>query len=159
MSTSNPNLNRIRNLVRVTLTFLSSPYGDSPYYITEKWNRYIGFTPCVKVDKSSLPKILINYIERWKIGEYYNSSIDDNGIINILHYIYNLKTTSKGSTPLIEDMIKNFDTLIGPFISINPYNEGGIHPSMEVYVQSVIGTDWNYVNTFLRDSNLTDLLD
>lgn len=103
--------NKIDNLVRYALfchkTMDVDMLNNSPDYIIEKWNKFIGFTPIDK-DYSNIKSDAryIQYQNRWKV-----SDSEFNSIAHIMSFTYLINYGIKNVSYLIDLFEKNFGSI------------------------------------------------
>jgi hypothetical protein len=146
-----PDLERIHNLFCFNVNFSKFVYNEelwkqSPDYILEKWNHWIGFQP----DNSdlsypeSLDDFMDKYLKIWK-------NID--GVKNILIY---LKLTEQRLD--LMTMVFFFEKYLGPISMISPISTKGLHPNLYEFVETVIGRNDDNITKVLRDMKLGQLI-
>jgi hypothetical protein len=154
--------NRIVNLTKFNVNF--SKFVDScdllkqsPDYILEKYNHWVGFTPTVE-HKTYTPDDMTDFFNKyWKIWRrgYANSSTNDinNKLKNILMYLYTTQNLS------LLTMVEKFEEYIGPLHLISDIpDKKGLHHRTEGFVHKVLEKNANNVKVVLRDMKLKELL-
>jgi hypothetical protein len=125
---------------------------QSPDYIKEKWNKYIGID--VKhhdLDRSYFTHNTINWLKTWNV-----SNEDWIELKRIIRFIISLsdkpilKYRDKNWKP--SELIENFENQIGPVSEITqvPYNH--IHALIKIQIE-------NWIDDNIREYNLSLLID
>ena len=147
-------MNKIQLDNLIHFCFLFHPSMDcnwkmqSPDYIKEKWNKYIGID--VKhhdLDRSYFTHNTINWLKRWQV-----SNEDWIELKRIIRFIISLsdkpilKYRDKNWKP--SELIENFENQIGPVSEITqiPYNH--IHALINIQIE-------NWMNDNIREYNLS----
>ena len=123
---------------------------QSPDYIKEKWNKYIGID--VKhhdLDRSYFTHNTINWLKRWQV-----SNEDWIELKRIIRFIVSLsekpilKAGRYKDVWTISEIIENFENQIGPVSEITqvPYNH--IHALIKIQIE-------NWIDDNIRDYNLS----
>ena len=123
---------------------------QSPDYIKEKWNKYIGID--VKhhdLDRSYFTHNTINWLKRWQV-----SNEDWIELKRIIRFIVSLsekpilKAGRYKDVWTISEIIENFENQIGPVSEITqvPYNH--IHALINIQIE-------NWMNDNIREYNLS----
>ena len=155
MYKNDPDYNRRVNLYYIT--FLISKYNggndvfiNSPKYIQEKWNRFIGFNSVRSFVPDGIMKyILRRYHTRWApVRDPWESS----PVIPIICYLMSDHYLK------FDEMIKYFNKYIGPFDRINPKPIIGLHPNNLNYVTKLLEQNSNQIKTFLRPKLIDNIL-
>jgi len=143
---NDPDFNRIMNLIRFISNFTKHENGmklsvQSPGYVLEKYNHWIGFQPTVETIIDT-PDELVSFL-----SEYYatwNPNLETfSKIKNILMYLKlteNMKFT---------DMVSRFEEYIGPFSRIKQNEMRGLHPLVEELVDLVFKSNQRDIKLFL----------
>jgi hypothetical protein len=142
------NKNQIDNLIRFCLAFHKS-HNDfincDPYYIKEKWDKYIGFRPKpISYDKtleSMLDPQVNQWREKWHVNDHVYIEMKD--IINFIiranekHFFIRPMMSMDGEltplSPLVwltSDLITLFEELVGSPERINKELYNHLHPKI-----------------------------
>ena len=149
-------MNKIQLDNLIHFCFLFHPSMDcnwkmqSPDYIKEKWNKYIGID--VKhhdLDRSYFTHNTINWLKRWQV-----SNEDWIELKRIIRFIVSLsekpilKAGRYKDVWTISEIIENFENQIGPVSEITqvPYNH--IHALIKIQIES-------WIDDNIRDYNLS----
>lgn len=151
-SSDDPDFNKIMNLIRFNANF-SKFSGDmklqyqSPDYILEKYNHWIGFDP----KKLSLytpdgcTDIINKYAKTW--GSKWSTVRSQ---LIYLHLTNNLN---------LLNMVRKFEEYIGDISMLSPYQHKGLHPTIEMeFIPIVIEKNRDNIQIVLRDMKLKDLI-
>lgn len=147
-------LNKIINLLRFTFLFKDNLYNQSPDYIIEKYDHFIGFEPTAKYriyTPDHMATFFLKYYKRWKVD-------DSKKIDTILKYL--LSSQLSFGSPRInlwETMIKSFEEYIGGLESISSEPKRGLHTNLENIVNSIIGNNLKGLTPILRDLKLKSI--
>ena len=153
-------LNKIINLLRFTFLFKHNLYSQSPDYIIEKYDHFIGFEPTAKYiiytpDHMAPGEIFatffLKYYKRWKVD-------DSKKIDTILKYL--LSSQLSFGSPRInlwETMIKSFEEYIGELEYISSEPKRGLHTNLENIVNSIISNNLKGLTPILRDLKLKSI--
>lgn len=148
--------NQIVNLMKFNVNF--SKYVDScdllkqsPDYILEKYQHWIGFTPTVEY-KSYTPDGMIDFINQyckiWKLDtdEYHK-------LKNILMYLHSTQNLS------VLTLSQKFEEYIGSMslISDTP-DKRGLHHLTEKFVSQILEKNEENIKVVLRDMKLNNLI-
>ena len=153
-------MNKIQLDNLIHFCFLFHPSMDcnwkmqSPDYIKEKWNKYIGID--VKhhdLDRSYFTHNTINWLKRWQV-----SNEDWIELKRIIRFIVSLsekpilKAGRYKDVWTISEIIENFENQIAPVNSITqiPYNH--IHALIKIQIE-------NWIDDNIREYNLSLLID
>ena len=125
---------------------------QSPDYIKEKWNKYIGID--VKhhdLDRSYFTHNTINWLKTWNVSD--EDWIELKRIIRFIISLSDkpiLKYRDKNWKP--SELIENFENQIGPVSEITqvPYNH--IHALIKIQIE-------NWIDDNIREYNLSLLID
>jgi hypothetical protein len=148
--------NQIVNLMKFNVNF--SKYVDScdllkqsPDYILEKYNHWIGFEPTVE-HKIYTPDDMVNFFNKyskiWKLDtEYYHK------LKNILMYLYSTQNLS------VLTLSEKFEEYIGPMNLISDIpDKRGLHTRTEGFVSKVLEKNEENIKVVLRDMKLRTLV-
>ena len=144
-------LNKIINLLRFTILFKDNLYNQSPDYIIEKYDHFIGFEPTV-VYRIYTPDLMTNfflkYYKRWKVD-------DSKKIDMILKYLLSLQMGSSGN--IFQTMSKKFEEYIGELELISSEPKRGLHTNLENSIVSIISNNLEGLTPILRDLKLKSI--
>jgi len=147
-------LNKIINLLRFTFLFKHNLYSQSPDYIIEKYDHFIGFEPTAKYiiyTPDHMATFFLKYYKRWKVD-------DSKKIDTILKYL--LSSQLSFGSPRInlwETMVKSFEEYIGELESISSEPKRGLHTNLENIVNSIISNNLKDLTPILRDLKLKSI--
>ena len=155
--------NQIVNLTKFNVNF--SRFVDScdllkqsPDYIIEKYNHWIGFKPTVD-HKMYTPDDMTDFFNKyWKIWRRFNCKTpctDDvnNKLKNILMYLYSTQNLS------LLTMVEKFEEYIGPLSMISDVpDKRGLHHLTEKFVSQVLEKNENNVKVVLRDMKIGNII-
>lgn len=158
MNVSNdPDFNKIMNLIRFNVNFTKFENTmklelQSPDYVLEKYNHWIGFTPTVE-NKLYTPDDMINFFNQyWKTWRPGADNINGK-LKNILMYLYSTQNMN------LLNMFNKFEEYIGPVSMINSTSLKGLHEIAERdFVPKVIEKNKEYITIVLRDLKLSNLV-
>lgn len=146
-------LNKIINLLRFTILFKDNLYNQSPDYIIEKYDHFIGFEPTV-VYRIYTPDLMTNfflkYYKRWKVDDSISEKID-----MILKYLLSLQMGS--SVNIFQTMSKKFEEYIGELELISSEPKRGLHTNLENSIVSIISNNLEGLTPILRDLKLKSI--
>jgi hypothetical protein len=149
--------NQIVNLTKFNVNF--SKFVDhcdllkqSPDYILEKYNHWIGFEPTVE-HKTYTPDDMSYFFNKyWKM---WRPSTDDinNKLKNILMYLYSTQNLS------LLTMVEKFEEYIGPMsmISDEP-DKRGLHHVTHNFVDQVLEKNKDNVKVVLRNMKIESII-
>jgi hypothetical protein len=122
---------------------------QSPDYILEKYNHWIGFKPVTEFPFYTPDELLIfvsNYYKRW----------GGKGSEEIRRQLFYLKLTEGMNVLKMVDMFQRY---IGPLNMINPHPMKGLHEIMERdFVPAVIEKNKENITIVLRDLKISNLV-
>ena len=158
MNVSNdPDFNKIVNLIRFNVNFTKFENTmklelQSPDYVLEKYNHWIGFTPTVE-NKLYTPDDMINFFNQyWKTWRPGADNINGK-LKNILMYLHSTQNMN------LLNMFNKFEEYIGPVSIINSTSLKGLHEIAERdFVPKVIEKNKEYITIVLRDLKLSNLV-
>lgn len=158
MNVSNdPDFNKIMNLIRFNVNFTKYENTmrlekQSPDYVLEKYNHWIGFTPTVE-NKLYTPDDMINFFNQyWKTWRPGTDNINGK-LKNILMYLHSTENMN------LLNMFNKFEEYIGPVSMINSTSLKGLHAIAEInFVPKVIEKNKEYITIVLRDLKLSNLV-
>ena len=149
--------NKIVNLTKFNVNF--SKYVDScdllkqsPDYIIEKYNHWIGFEPTVE-HKMYTPDDMTDFFNKyWKIWRPSTKSIN-NKLKNILMYLHSTQSLS------IIEMSEKFEEYIGPMSMISDQeNKSGLHHKTNIFVDQILERNIKNVKIVLRDMKIDNIV-
>lgn len=135
------------------ISVFDNTYNQSPDYILEKWNRYIG----MDVSKSSVDISIrtMDKIEKYK-ARWSNSELYDRQFHIILNYLFNMTTINHLST-----MVDEFKKYVGSGDINNSDYDGGIHPIMVNHIKdSILDNPINadYIMMLRRNESINNII-
>ena len=157
MVSLNKEYNQIVNLTKFNVHF--SKFVDhcdllkqSPDYIIEKYNHWIGFEPTVE-HKMYTPDDMTDFFNKyWKIWRPSTKSIN-NKLKNILMYLHSTQNLS------IVEMSEKFEEYIGPLHMISDtQDKKGLHHLTEKFVHQLLEKNANNVKVVLRDMKIDNIV-
>jgi hypothetical protein len=149
--------NQIVNLTKFNVNF--SKYVDScdllkqsPDYILEKYNHWIGFEPTVE-HKLYTPDDMTDFFNKyWKMWRPSANDIN-NKLKNILMYLNSTQNLS------IVEMSEKFEEYIGPMSMISDVpNKNGLHHRTNNFVDQILEKNANNVKIVLRDMKINNIV-
>lgn len=149
--------NQIVNLTKFNVNF--SKFVDScdllkqsPDYILEKYNHWIGFEPTVE-HKTYTPDDMTYFFNKyWKM---WRPSTDDinNKLKNILMYLHSTQNLS------LLTMVEKFEEYIGSLSMISDVpDKKGLHQRTEKFIDEVLEKNINNVKVVLRDMKIGNII-
>jgi hypothetical protein len=157
MVSLNKEYNQIVNLTKFNVHF--SKFVDhcdllkqSPDYIIEKYNHWIGFEPTVE-HKMYTPDDMTDFFNKyWKIWRPSTKYIN-NKLKNILMYLYSTQNLS------LLTMVEKFEEYIGPLHMISDtQDKKGLHHLTEKFVHQLLEKNANNVKVVLRDMKIDNIV-
>ena len=154
MESLNKEYNQIVNLMKFNVNF--SKYVDScdllkqsPDYILEKYQHWIGFKPTIEsklYTPDDMTDFFLKYWKRWGIFEEYE-------LKNILMYLYSTQNLS------LLTMVEKFEEYIGPLSMISDLpDKKGLHHRTERFVNELLEKNINNVKVVLRDMKIGNII-
>jgi len=158
MNVSNdPDFNKIMNLIRFNINFSkfirgNDPLSQSPDYILEKYNHWIGFEPTVD-HKMYTPDSMIDFFNKyWKVWRPDTNQINSK-LKNILMYLYSTQNMN------LLLMSEKFQEYIGSLEMIHSYQIKDLHEVTErVSVPTLIDKNKENIIIVLRDLKISNLV-
>lgn len=157
MVSLNKEYNQIVNLVKfnVNLSKLvtgNDPLRQSPDYILEKYNHWIGFEPTID-HKIYTPDDMTDFFNKyWKIWRPDTKSINSK-LKNILMYLYSTQNMN------LLTMSEKFEEYIGSMNMISDIpDKRGLHLLTERLVDEIVEKNRNNVKTVLRDMKIRNII-
>jgi hypothetical protein len=148
--------NQIVNLTKFNVNF--SKFVDScdllkqsPDYILEKYNHWIGFKPTIEHKTYTPDDMIVFFNKYWKMWR----PTDDinNKLKNILMYLYSTQNLS------LLTMVEKFEEYIGPLSMISDVpDKKGLHQRTERFVNEVLEKNINNVKVVLRDMKIGNII-
>ena len=154
--------NQIVNLVKFNVNFSKfidnhnrgiTEYllSQSPDYILEKYNHWIGFEPKVEYKMytpDDMTTFFLKYWKTWRLSEIINKSSK-----NILMYLYSTQSMN------LLTMVEKFEEYIGPvsMISDTP-DKRGLHHLTERFVGEVLNKNVDNIKIVLRDMKISNII-
>ena len=154
MVSLNKEYNQIINLTKFNVNFSefidkSELLSQSPDYILEKYNHWIGFNPtieCKLYTPDDMTTFFLKYWKRWGIFEEYS-------VKNILMYLYSTQNLS------VLTLSQKFEEYIGPINLISDIpDKRGLHTRTEGFVSNVLEKNEENIKVVLRDMKLRTLV-
>ena len=154
MVSLNKEYNQIINLTKFNVNFSefidkSDLLSQSPDYILEKYQHWIGFKPTIKCKlytPDDMTNFFLKYWKRWGIFEEYS-------VKNILMYLYSTRSMN------LVLMSKKFEEYIGPMSMISDApDKRGLHQLTERFVDEVLKKNKDNVKVVLRDMKIGSII-
>ena len=154
MVSLNKEYNQIINLTKFNVNFSefidkSDLLSQSPDYILEKYEHWIGFKPTIKCKlytPDDMTDFFLKYWKRWGIFEEYS-------VKNILMYLYSTRSMN------LVLMSKKFEEYIGPMSMISDApDKRGLHQLTERFVDEVLKKNKDNVKVVLRDMKIGSII-
>ena len=154
-----PDLEKIHNLYCFNCNLSKYVYNEelwkqSPDYIFEKFNDWIGFQPIVTdllYTPDDLSTFMTKYFSIWRKG-----SNDYKESINLQRILIYLKLT-ENRLDLME-MVYYFEKYIGHLSNISSEVKKGLHPNLYEFVGTVLDKNDDNITKILRDLKLGQLV-
>ena len=156
MVSLNKEYNQIINLTKFNVNFSefidkSELLSQSPDYILEKYNHWIGFNPtieCKLYTPDNMTDFFLNYWKRWRVYEKYSAEVK-----NILMYLYSTRSMN------LVLMSEKFEEYIGPMNMISDIpDKKGLHHLTERFVGEVLEKNKDNVKVVLRDMKIRSII-
>lgn len=141
MNDLDKNMNKIINLYSFTCILTENYDRQSPDYIKEKYDHFIGFDP----------------VSDYKLSESDNSILDKYNWSNkevVSRQILYLKNNNL----LLDNMVYLFEKYIGPISLINDERKYGLHKNLETMLYACVETNSKLLKTVLRDLRIESIL-
>ena len=154
MVSLNKEYNQIINLTKFNVNFSefidkSDLLSQSPDYILEKYQHWIGFKPTIKCKlytPDDMTNFFLKYWKRWGIFEEYSMK-------NILMYLYSTRSMN------LVLMSEKFEEYIGPMSMISDVpDKRGLHQLTERFVDEVLKKNKDNVKVVLRDMKIGSII-
>ena len=154
MVSLNKEYNQIINLTKFNVNFSefidkSDLLSQSPDYILEKYQHWIGFKPTIKCKlytPDDMTNFFLKYWKRWGIFEEYSMK-------NILMYLYSTRSMN------LVLMSEKFEEYIGPMSMISDApDKRGLHQLTERFVDEVLKKNKDNVKVVLRDMKIGSII-
>lgn len=149
--------NQIVNLIKFNVNFSkfvkgNDPLSQSPDYILEKYNHWIGFEPTVE-HKMYTPDDMTDFFNKyWKIWRPDTKNINKK-FKNILMYLCSTQNMN------LLTMSNKFEEYIGPMNMISDYpDKKGLHHLMDKFVDEVLEKNGDNVKVVLRDMKIGNII-
>ena len=125
---------------------------QSPDYIIEKYNHWIGFEPTVE-HKMYTPDDMTDFFNKyWKIWRPSANDVN-NKLKNILMYLYSTQNLS------LLTMVEKFEEYIGPLHMISDMQDKkGLHHRTEKFVHQLLEKNANNIKVVLRNMKINNIL-
>ena len=154
MVSLNKEYNQIVNLTKFNVNFSNfvdncDLLSQSPDYILEKYQHWIGFNPtigCKLYTPDDMTTFFLKYWKRWGIFEEYS-------VKNILIYLYSTRSMN------LVLMSEKFEEYIGPISMISDVpDKRGLHQLTERFVGEVLEKNKDNVKVVLRDMKIGSII-
>ncbi len=154
MVSLNKEYNQIINLTKFNVNFSefidkSDLLSQSPDYILEKYQYWIGFKPTIKCKlytPDDMTDFFLKYWKRWGTFEEYS-------VKNILMYLYSTRSMN------LVLMSEKFEEYIGPMSMISDVpDKRGLHQLTERFVDEVLKKNKDNVKVVLRDMKIGSII-
>jgi len=154
MVSLNKEYNQIINLTKFNVNFSefidkSDLLSQSPDYILEKYEHWIGFNPTIKCKlytPDDMTDFFLKYWKRWGIFEEYS-------VKNILMYLYSTRSMN------LALMSEKFEEYIGPMSMISDVlDKRGLHQLTERFVDEVLKKNKDNLKVVLRDMKIGSII-
>ena len=154
MVSLNKEYNQIINLTKFNVNFSefidkSDLLSQSPDYILEKYQHWIGFKPTIKCKlytPDDMTNFFLKYWKRWGIFDEYSMK-------NILMYLYSTRSMN------LVLMSEKFEEYIGPMSMISDVpDKRGLHQLTERFVDEVLKKNKDNVKVVLRDMKIGSII-
>lgn len=156
MISLNKEYNQIVNLVKFNVNFSkfvrgNEPLIQSPDYILEKYNHWIGFEPTVEYKMYTPDKMVEFFNKYWKVWRPDTKNINKK-FKNILMYLYSTQSMN------ILTMAEKFEEYIGPMNMISDYpDKQGLHHLMVEFADTVLKKNKDNIKVVLRDMKIESI--
>ena len=154
MVSLNKEYNQIVNLTKFNVNFSNfvdncDLLSQSPDYIIEKYQHWIGFEPtieCKLYTPDDMTDFFLKYWKRWGIFEEYS-------VKNILMYLYSTQSMN------LVQMSEKFEEYIGSMsmISDTP-DKRGLHHKSDLFINDVLEKNKDNVKIVLRDMKIGSII-
>jgi hypothetical protein len=153
----NKEYNKIINLTKFNVNF--SKYVDScdllkqsPDYILEKYNHWIGFEPTVEHKMYTPDEMTYFFNQYWKIWRPSSKDIN-NKLKNILMYLHSTQNLC------LLTMSEKFEEYIGPLEMISDVKyKKGLHKLTEGFIEDLLIGNKKNIKVIIRDMKIKELL-
>ncbi len=154
MVSLNKEYNQIINLTKFNVNFSefidkSDLLSQSPDYILEKYEHWVGFKPTIKCKlytPDDMTDFFLKYWKRWGIFEEYS-------VKNILIYLYSTRSMN------LVLMSEKFEEYIGPMSMISDVpDKRGLHQLTERFVDEVLKKNKDNLKVVLRDMKIGSII-
>lgn len=148
--------NQITNLIKFNVNFSKFIRGNdtlsqSPDYILEKYNHWIGFEPTVE-HKMYTPDDMTDFFNKyWKIWRPDTKDINKK-FKNILMYLYSTQNMN------LLTMVDKFEEYIGPVSMISSVDKKGLHHITENFVDDVLEKNKDNIKVVLRNMKIESII-
>ena len=146
-----PDLERLYNLLFFNINFTKYVSGEelfkqSPCYILEKYNHWIGFHNEISV--TDIPDCMVDFMKTYRT--IWGSSTD----LVIPQLVYLTLTDNLN----MMTMVTFFEKYIGPLYKISPLEKFGLHPNLYSMVGNIVEKNDHNIKLILRDMKLGELI-
>lgn len=149
--------NQIINLIKFNVNFSkfvrgNDPLSQSPDYILEKYNHWIGFVPVVE-HKIYTPDNMTDFFNKyWKVWRPGNDDIN-NKLKNILMYLHSTQDMN------LLTMVNKFEEYIGPVNMISDtLDKRGLHHLINEFFDKVLENNKDNLKIVLRDMKINNII-
>ena len=149
--------NQIVNLMKFNVNFSkyvdnNDPLSQSPDYIIEKYNHWIGFEPTVE-HKLYTPDDMTDFFNKyWKVWRPDTKSIDSK-FKNILMYLYCTQNLN------VITMSQKFEEYIGQMSMISDVpDKPGLHHTTNKFVDEILEGNKNNIKVVIRDMKIDNIV-
>ncbi len=157
MVSLNREYNQIVNLIKFNVNFSkfvrgNDPLSQSPDYILEKYQHWIGFEPTVE-HKMYTPDDMTEFFNKyWKVWRPSTEDINKK-LKNILMYLYSTQNMN------LISMSEKFEEYIGLMSMISDIpDKRGLHHLTERFVGEVLEKNKDNVKVVLRDMKIGNII-
>lgn len=159
--------NQIVNLVKFNVNFSKfidnhnrgiTEYllSQSPDYILEKYNHWIGFEPKVEYKMytpDNMTDFFNKYWKTWRASHDFRSESINKSLKNILIYLYSTQNMN------LLQMSEKFEEYIGPMSMISDVpDKRGLHHLTERFVGEVLEKNGDNLKVVLRDMKISNII-
>lgn len=134
------NRSKIDNLIKFSFNFHKNMgvywYDESPDYIVEKWDKYIGVNPTIRKESPMIE----SYFQKWRKGDIW--SVDFDKLESILSFLIAINKRAI-SCFHVSDLIRIFEEYIGDVDLINNKPYDNLHALIKKEVIKWLNTTEN----------------
>lgn len=157
MMSLNKEYNQIVNLIKFNINFNKTvhngdPLSQSPDYIIEKYNHWIGFEPIVDNKMYTPDNMIVFFNKYWKIWRPDTKGINFK-LKNILMYLHSTQDMN------LLNMVQKFEEYIGPVRMISDLSDKkGLHHKLDMYLPVVLENNKDNLKVVLRDMKIENII-